>query len=66
MLVSQIRAFAATGRAHDEAFLDEEGLADLLDSARVLAHCRGDGIDTDWTTLELVDDSSENPIVHVV
>ena len=56
MLVSQIGALATTGRAHDEAFLDEEGLTDLFDGARVLAHRRSDGVHAHRTTLELVDD----------
>ena len=66
MLISQIGAFAATGCAHDEAFLDEERLADLFNGAGVLTHRRGNGIHANWPTLELVDDGGENPIVHVV
>ena len=56
VLVSQIRALATTGGAHDEAFLDEERLADLLDGARILAYRRCDGVDTHGAALELIDD----------
>ena len=66
MLVSQIGALTATGRAHDEAFLDKEGLADFFDSAGVLAHCSCYGVHSHGTTFELVNDGGENPVVHIV
>ena len=66
VLVSQIGTFAATGRAHNETFLDKERLANLLDGAGVLAYRRGDGVHADRAALELVDDGGENLVVHVV
>ena len=66
MLIRQIRALAATRGTHDEAFLDEERLADLLDGARVLSHRSSDGVDAHRTPLELVDDGREDLVVHVV
>ena len=66
MLIRQISALATARRAHDEAFLDEERLTDLLDGAGVLAHRRGDGVDTHRAALELIDDGREDLVVHVV
>ena len=66
MLVSQIRALAATGCAHDEAFLNKERLADLFNSARVLAYRCGDGVHANGPTLELVDDGQEDLVVHII
>ena len=66
MLVRQIGTLATTWCAHDEAFLDEEWLADFLDGARVLAHCRGYGIHTYWAAFKLINNGRENLVIHVI
>ena len=66
MLVRQIGALTTARRAHDEAFLYEERFTDFLDGAGILTHCRGDGVHTHRTTLELVNDGRKNLVVHVI
>ena len=66
MLIRQIRHLAATGRALDEALLDEEGFIDLLDGAGVFANGGGDGGDAHRAALELIDDGQQDLAVDEV
>ena len=66
VLIRQIRHLAATGRALDEALLDEEGFIDLLDGAGVFADGGGDGGDAHRPALELVDDGEQYLVVDFV
>ena len=66
MVVSEAGGHAATGRALDEAFHDEERLVDFLDGTGVLADGGGNGAETDRTATELIDDGSEYLVVDFV
>ena len=66
VLVRQVRHLAPTGRALDEALLDEERLVDFLYRARVLAQGGGDGGQAHGTALELVDDGGQQFVVYLV
>ena len=62
----QVGGFASAGGAHQVALLNQERLIDLLDGARVFAHCGGDGAQAYRTALELVDDGAQDTVVHLV
>ena len=66
MLVRQLRHLAPTGRALDEALLDEERLVDFLDGAGILAQGGGNGGQTHGASLELVDDGGQQFVVYLV
>ena len=66
MLVRQLRHLAPTGRALDEALLDEERLVDFLYRAGVLAQGGGDGGQAHGTALKLVDDGGQQFVVYLV
>ena len=52
--------------ALQEALLDEKGLVDVLDGAAFFAEGSGEGLDTDGSAVELVDDGLEVGAVHEV
>ena len=66
MLISEVCAFAASGSAHEVAFLDKERFIDLFDGARVLTHCRSDGLDAHGSTFKFFNNSVEYSIIHVI
>ena len=66
MLIRQIRHFATTRCALDEALLDEEGFIDLLYGAGVFADGGGDGSDAHGAALELIDDGQQDLAVDEV
>ena len=66
VLVSEFGHFASSGRALDEAFHDKVGLVHVFDSAGILAHSRGDGVQAHGSALELVDDGCQQFVVHLV
>lgn len=57
---------AAARRAHDKAFLDKEGFVHLLERAGLLAHSGGYGGKSDRAALELLDNSRQDTIVHII
>ena len=66
MLVSQFGGHASSGRTLDETFHDQEWLIDILDSAGIFTDSRSNGIESDRTTLELVDDGEQDLIVNLI
>ena len=45
----------ATCRPCNESLLQEIGLIDVADGVGLLSHRCGQGLDPDWTTIELID-----------
>ena len=66
MPVGEFGDFAASGRAFDEAFLDEERLVNLFDGACVFAYGCGYRVDSHGASLELVDDGGQDLVVYLV
>ena len=66
VLVGQLGDLAATGRALEEALLDEEGLVHLFQRAGVLADGCGDGAEAYGSATKLVDDGAEDLVVNLV
>src|SRR5207249_5584637 len=56
----------ALRRAHQVAFLDEEGLVDVLDGVALLGDRSGERLDPDRTPREAVDDGEQQRAVHLV
>ena len=66
VVVGKAGGHAATWRALDEAFHDEERLIDLLNGTCVLADGGGDGAETNGTATELIDDGQKNLVIDFV
>ena len=56
----------ALGGSHQIAFLDEEGLVDILDGLDLLAHGHGQALEADRAAVEADEDGFENAVVHLV
>lgn len=66
VLVSKERGFAATRSTFDEALFDEVGLVYIFDGSGIFSHSRGNGIKSDRSSAELIDDSREQFVVNLV
>lgn len=66
MAVGSSRRTSPARRALDEALLQEERLANVLDRSRIFANAGGDGFETHRPTAELLDDRCEDGAVQPV
>ena len=66
MLIGQFGSHTSTWGTLDETFHDEERLIDILDGTSILANGRSDGVETDRTTLELIDNGEQDLVVNLI
>ena len=66
MSVRQFGGLTASRCTFDEAFLDQVRLINILYRSGVLAHSGGYGVQTDWSSAELVDDGGQELVIYLV
>ena len=66
MLVGKVGNFSSARGTNDKSLLDQERFIDLFQRLGILRYSSGKGGDTYRASLELVNDSKENLIVHFV
>ena len=66
MLVSQRRCLASARGTFDEAFFDEEGFVDILYRTGIFAHSGSDGVESDRSAAELIDDGGEEFVIYLI
>ena len=66
MLISSESGDPSSGRAVQEADLDQVGFINIFDSIFGFADCGRDGVYADWTTVELLDNGKEELSVHLI
>ena len=66
MLVSQRRCLASARGTFDESFLDEVRLIDILDGTGIFAHGGSDGVESDRSAAELIDDGGEEFVIYLI
>ena len=66
MLVCQRRCLASARGTFDESFLDEVRLIDILNRAGIFAHGGSDGVESDRSATELIDDGREQFVIYLI
>jgi len=66
MLVGEAGGDPATGRAVEEADLDEEGFVDLFEGILLFGEGGGKGIEADGATIVLLNDGAEQAAIELV
>src|SRR5229473_5764542 len=60
------RRHPPAGSALEKPFLEQIGFVHVLDGTFFFTDGRGDGFDTDWPAIKLLDDREQNGAVHLV
>ena len=66
MLVCSRRRGPPAGGAVEVALLDQEGFDHVLDGVLLLTDGSGQGLESNRSAAELVNDGQQNPPVHVI
>ena len=66
VVVGKFGGFAATRGAFDEAFLDEVGFVHILDRTCVFTHSGSNGVESDRTSTELINDGQQQFIIYLI
>ena len=66
MRIGQCCSLTSAWRAFQETLLDQERLVNLLNRTGILSHRRCNGAQSDWASIELMDNRTKNLIVHLI
>ena len=66
MLIGHLGNFSAAGRTHQVTFLNKKRFINLFDGSGFFGNSGGDGGNANGAAFKLVDDGTQNAVVHFI